>query len=158
MNTKIKDAGFGGNGTKLKLGAVVHPLPPQGDARKGADRTQKCRGNETPEARKQRLTMRREMSRSGKVGFFPVANKRINAAIEAQTVLAQLLNPLLNGAEARMEASRKVASGLPARQGCRYKVRPSKSDSAAYRSGGSITGDGSNLKPKRKSRAKKAAA
>jgi len=158
MNTKIKDAGFGGKGSTRKLGAVVRPLPPQGEARKGAGRKQKCRGNETPEARAERLRLRREMSRTGNVGFTAVPNKRINAAIEAGTLVVQLNNPLLSGADARMEATRQVASGLPARQGCRYKVRPSKSDSAAYRNGGSITGDGSNLKPKRKSRAKKAAA
>lgn len=41
--TKIKDKGFGGKGSKRKLGAIVHPLPPQGEARKGADRKQQCK-------------------------------------------------------------------------------------------------------------------
>lgn len=101
---------------------------------------------ETKEDRKVRLDRRRALSRSGDTSFIVMPNKRIDAAIQAATIAAQLGNPLLSPSDAHMEGMRAVASRLPARAGCRYRIRPSKSDDASYRNGGSITGDGSRAK------------
>lgn len=105
---------------------------------------------ETKEERNARLGRRRALSRTGDTTFIPMHNKRVDAAIRAATITAQLSNPLLSAADAQMEGMRAVASRLPARAGCRYRVRPSKSDDASYRNGGSITGDGSRAKKARR--------
>lgn len=94
----------------------------------------------------------RQQRRAGKaalrtvVGFFPMANARIDAAIQAQVLLltveqearkaAGTLVTEMTPADIQQNARNAVARLLPApRQARRWQARPSKSDDAAYRRG-----------------------
>lgn len=121
----------------------VHSSKEKAVRSKACKRTSVC---ETKEERKVRLARRRALSRTGDTSFIPMPNKRIDAAIQAATIVAQIGNPLLSAADAHREGVQAVARRLPPPAGCRYRVRPSKSDDASYRTGGSITGEGSRTK------------
>lgn len=85
-------------------------------------------------AHKAEMEARRARQRNRTVGFTPVHNARINAAIAAKTALYQLAGEQPTKAEYR--AMRDVAAMLPAlpmERRTLYRRRPSKSDSAAYR-------------------------
>lgn len=90
---------------------------------------------ERREQHREKMQRKKIERRARKAGFTPVPNARIDAAISAQTVLLMKVRGL-NPDEAASEARRIVAGTLPPpRMVRRMVVRPSRSDSAAYRNG-----------------------
>ena len=86
-------------------------------------------------AERHRAKMKAKKARNATMtaGFTPIRNAKIESAVQAAIMFAQVRNPKLTPIEAHEQGWRDVARTLPAGRGDKYRIRPSKSDSPAYR-------------------------
>jgi len=116
-----------------------------------------------------KMNAKRDNRPKVKPGYRVVPNLQIDGAISALSAVLQIGSDIsgpLKPHEADAEARRQIARNLPARRRDFFMpAGTTKNNDASYRTGGSITGDGSRaaaraklVKKPRKSRAKKAAA
>lgn len=83
---------------------------------------------------KARMKKRRAEQLARAPGFTPVHNERVSKAVEAAALMFQLPPHGLSAAEAHQRAWQHVAKSLPRPRMVRsLRVKPSKSDSPAYR-------------------------